>query len=290
MAVGHRLEGEEDMFETLETRTMMSAAPLLAGHVAPKAAPVKLTAPLIHKISTINPATTSKSIKYQSFASDPLFAPGGPSISDVNQGELGDCYLLATLSSVASTDPTLIKNDIMVDGNGIYTITLGSGSSVKHINVTADLPVEPDGSVAYAQLGNDNCLWVALMEKAYVEYAASKAPSYAAIQGGWMSSAFTALGLKSQNIFSSTNGTTLLATLKTDLAQGDFVTFGTNATLPTDSPLIAGHAYEIDAVNTAGTQLTLRNPWGDAVTDDGFITITADQAFTAFSGAVISHV
>jgi hypothetical protein len=290
--MGPSVEGEEMMFETLETRTMMSAAPLHAAH--PAAKPVKpaanINAPLIHKLTTINPSTTSKSITYKSFASDPLFASNGPTISDINQGYLGDCYLLATLSSVVKTDPTLIKNDIAVDGNGVYTITLGTGKTAQHINVNSDLPVLRDGSVAYAQLGNQNCLWVALMEKAYVEYAAPKAMSYAAIEGGWMTSAFSALGLKSQSIFSSTNGTTLLATLKADLGKNDFVTLGTNATLPTGSPLIAGHAYEIDSVNSTGTELTLRNPWGNGSANDGYVTITADQAFTAFAGVVISHV
>ncbi len=280
------------MFETLESRTMMSAAPLHAVESAPKAVTpaAKITAPLIHKLTTINPTTTSKAITYKSFASDPLFAPNGPTISDINQGYLGDCYLLATLSSVVKTDPGLIEKDIVADGDGVYTITLGSGKTAEHINVNSDLPVEPDGSVAYAQLGNDNSLWVALMEKAYVEYAAPKAMSYSAIEGGWMTSAFSALGLKSQSLYSATNGNALLATLATDLSKGDFATLGTNAQLPKGSPLIAGHAYEIDSVNTTAGTVTLRNPWGDAVANDGFITITADQAFTAFAGVVISHV
>jgi hypothetical protein len=43
--------------------------------------------------------------------------------------------------------------------------------------------------------------------------------------------------------------------------------------------------------NVAGVpvSVTLRNPWGDAVADDGYITITAKQAFSAFAGVVIGH-
>jgi hypothetical protein len=42
-------------------------------------------------------------------------------------------------------------------------------------------------------------------------------------------------------------------------------------------------------VSATSTTVTLRNPWGQAAADDGMITITADQAFRAFAGVVISH-
>jgi hypothetical protein len=101
------------------------------------------------------------------------------------------------------------------------------------------------------------------------------------------------LGLKSSSIFSAANAGILLKAIQKDLKAGDFVTFGTDNKLSKNSPLIADHAYEVDAVNTnsAGVpvSVTLRNPWGDAVADDGLITITATQLYSAFSGAVIGH-
>jgi hypothetical protein len=276
------------LIENLESRTMLSAVSSVhAGKVPAVKAP--LHAPVIR---TVDPKVTKKSITYQSFASDPLFASDGPTISDVNQGELGDCYLLSTLSSVVKTDPRLIEKDIVSDGAGIYTVTFG-GAQPKKINVNADLPVQPDGQLAYAQLGDQNSLWVALMEKAYVQYTNPRTDAYASINGGWMTSAFTALGLKSSSIFSAANAGILLKAIQKDLKAGDFVTFGTDNKLSKNSPLIADHAYEVDAVNTnsAGVpvSVTLRNPWGDAVADDGLITITATQLYSAFSGAVIGH-
>ena len=41
------------------------------------------------------------SVSY-STSSKPLFAASGPSMNDVNQGALGDCYLLSSLAEVAS--------------------------------------------------------------------------------------------------------------------------------------------------------------------------------------------
>jgi len=280
-------------FEALESRMMMSVSPLPHVEAAARK-PATVTVPLKVKpvVKTIDPVTTDKSITYKNFSNDPLFSSNGPTMADVNQGYLGDCYLLSTLSSVANTDPKLIEKDIVSDGNGICTVTFGSGKGTQ-INVNADLPVWPDGQVAYAGLGVQDSLWVALMEKAYVIYASPKTDSYNSIQGGWMSSAFSALGLKSTTVLYTNSGTDLLKMLQADLKAGDFVTFGTENQLPDNSPLVASHAYEVNSVTDDSSgkpvSVTLRNPWGNAVADDGMITITASDAFVAFAGAVISH-
>jgi len=291
--MGRKQNNPISSFEALESRTMMSVAPAL--HVeTPAAKPAVVSVPLhaVKPVKTIQPKTTTKLIRYQNFDNDPLFASGGPTMADVNQGYLGDCYLLSTLSSVANTDPALIEKDIVSDGNGIFTVTFGAGAG-KKINVSADLPVWPDGELAYAGLGRQNCLWVALMEKAYVIYASPKTDAYGSINGGWMSSAFSALGLSSQTIPTPGSASNLLATLQSDLKAGDFTTFGTQNRLPKNSPLVESHAYEVNSVNDNAqgqpVSVTLRNPWGDAVADDGLITITAQQAFTAFAGVVIAH-
>jgi hypothetical protein len=290
--MGRNQNNNPGMFEALESRLMMSAAPLQVEAAAvKKAAPVKVIVAVAPKIvKTIDPTTTEIDITYKSFASDPLFGTDGPTASDINQGYLGDCYLLSTLSSVARTDPALIRKDIVADENGVFTVTFGKSTK---INVNADLPVWPDGQVAYAGLGQQDSLWVALMEKAYVLYTSPKTDAYNSISGGWMSSAFSALNLKSQTIETTASATALLSGLQADLKAGDFTTFGTLNTLPTGSPLVAGHAYEVDSVTDDASgnpiSVTFRNPWGSAVADDGLVTLTANQAYTAFAGVVISH-
>lgn len=279
-------------FEMLESRTMMSAAPM--PHVEAAVRTPVVHAPLRHVVKTVaNPAVTQKNISYKDFSSDPLFASTGPTMSDINQGTLGDCYLLSTLSSVVNTDPGLIKKDIVSDGAGVYTVTFGAGKGTQ-ITVDSKLPVWSDGQLAYAQLGNQNSTWVAIYEKAFAVYQNPKADRYATINGGWMSEAFNALGLKNQTIESAPSATNLLATLQSDLQAGDFATFGTIGMLPSSSPLVAGHAYEVNSVqdNSSGTPqtVTLRNPWGNGAADDGMITITAKQAYSAFAGIVIANV
>jgi hypothetical protein len=68
--------------------------------------------------------------------------------------------------------------------------------------------------------------------------------------------------------------------------------------VPAGIPLASNHAYAIIAVNTDadGTpvSLVLRNPWGidgagNDGTNDGFVTITREQADAAFVGVVYGY-
>jgi hypothetical protein len=52
----------------------------------------------------------------------PLFGASGPSMNDVNQGYLGDCYLLSSLAEVANHNPSLISSMITSNGNGTYGV------------------------------------------------------------------------------------------------------------------------------------------------------------------------
>ena len=44
--------------------------------------------------------------------------------SDINQGRLGDCYLLASLGAISDQDPEVIRRIIKDNGDGTYTVTL----------------------------------------------------------------------------------------------------------------------------------------------------------------------
>ena len=289
--------------EDLEGRVLMStvghhAAPLLVGKAAAKtASTVTVAKTLISKAvvapgpaAVADPAVTDKSYVYKSFASDPLFGPGGPSINDVSQGELGDCYLLSVLSSVAKTDTPLVRQLVKANVNGTYTVTFAGKKSV---TVDADLATLPDGRPAYAQLGTGNSLWVAITEKAYADYVNPKIDSYATIEGGWMGSAFTAIGLKTSSTFAASSATALATLVQKDLKAADFITMGTASYVGKNNPLVAGHAYEIDSVTVSRqgtiTAITLRNPWGEDVDNGGYVTVTPQQAFNAFAGLAVSH-
>ena len=200
-----------DAVQDLEQRVLMSAthlmaavAPVMVGKAAPAptathaAAAATAAKAAAGPVAVADPVTTDAGYVYKSFAGDPLFAPSGPSANDVSQGELGDCYLLSVLSSVAKTDSALIRQTVVPNANGTYTVSFaGKTGGRTAVTVDGELPTLPDGRPAYAQLGADNSLWVSLYEKAYADFVNPKADRYATISGGWMGDAFTALGLKS---------------------------------------------------------------------------------------------
>jgi hypothetical protein len=302
------LKNVQPMFEVLEGRTMMSAVPLsVMVHEAHQAAActaatnisvgaaAKSTKSTLPAVSP-DPTVTDSSITYHNFASDPLFSSAGPSQNDINQGDLGDCYFLSVLASVAKVDPNVIRQNVASNGDGTFTVKLFSGGVQKSIRVNADLPTWPDGSLAYAGLGTQNCLWVAIVEKAYA-VVRTNSDSYNSLNGGWMSDGFNALGVHNTSVFAES---ALFNVVKADTKAGDALTYASDDTVSDSAPLIADHAYEIISAsfNAKGTPLTLtlRNPWGDGgpaidgASDDGFITITAQQALVNFSGMVIGLV
>ena len=130
----------------------------------------------------------------------PLYGPSGaPTIQDVNQGYLGDCYFLSSLGEVALKDPSAIENMISSNGNGTYSVRFFVNGQPDYVTVNSQLPVMTgyqwaNGSqLEFANGKTDD--WVALVEKAYAQLNAqtnaphgmelnSASDSYAGITAG----------------------------------------------------------------------------------------------------------
>ena len=231
------------------------------------------------------------SYPYVRFSDYPLFSDSGPSGADVMQGGVGDCYLMAVFLSVADLNPARIHESVVELGDGTYAVQFGKGKAKKTVRVDADLPVWPDEETpAYAGLGAGGSMWVAVMEKAFAAYRKGGL-GYAGLDMGWMKEAYAALGVGSRSI-RATNATALLKYIQLELAAGKSVTYATNVP-PAGAPLIGMHAYsvvgvDVDAAGNA-VALRLRNPWGydgegDDGSDDGYVTVTPDQALTSLMG------
>jgi hypothetical protein len=232
---------------------------------------------------------SSASYTYRNFATDPLFGPSGPAENDVVQGQAGDCWFLATLSSVAKIDPNRIRQSIVDLGDGTYAVQFGTTTKT-FVRVDADLAGASWG-LGYAKLGAGNSLWVALMEKALVSYRYTySAAKYTNIDGGWMSEAYAALGVNSSSIFAS-SATDWFNQISSALSAGQSVTFATLTS--TQGNLVGSHAYTIDHVGydaSGNAYLVLRNPWGmdgysttDGV-NDGYVTVSLMTAYNSTSG------
>lgn len=243
------------------------------------------------------PGTTNDAV-YQDFSSDPLFGPGGPSEDDIVQGQIGDCYLLSVLSSVAKLDPAKIRQSILDLGNGTYLVQFSRSGSNVYVRVDGQLPVLGDGELDYAGLGAGDSIWVAIMEKAYAVFHGPTA-SYGSIDGGWMDEVYTALGDLPKSTYGGSGASALISLMATEIEQGESVTYGTTDTILDGAPLVPDHAYTVDSIvaDAQGlpTGLRLRNPWGidgagNDGADDGYVVVSAQQAYDCLAGTVAAFV
>ena len=235
---------------------------------------------------------------YRSFANVPLFGKDGPQMNDVVQGGLGDCYALAGFGAIARDNPHAIRQNVVDFDDGTYGVRLGNS----FYRVDNDLPVNSSTSAqpAYAGLGPQNSMWVAVLEKAFAHYRRGQ-NSYASIEGGWaveINRAFRSPSAGEKSIRSYGNATALANDIAARAAGNQAVTIGFTGNgkkaVAGGAPLIMDHQYTVASIvrNSAGviTRIILRNPWGtdgagNDGANDGLVSVTPAQLY-AQSGAV----
>ena len=249
--------------------------------------------------SFAEPATTNASMVYKNFSTMPLFSEKGPSVDDINQGYVGDCWYLSSLASVAKVNPDKISQSVVDLGDGTYAVQFTRNGQNVFSRVDGNLATWSGNSVAYANVKNsqgNSALWVAIMEKAMTQFMGTTA-SYKNIDGGWMSVAYDSMGLSERNIWAS-SATDLVTQLNTALAANKAVTLGIGS-VQAGAPLIGGHAYTVDHLNKDDkgnvVSITLRNPWGvdgagNDGKNDGYVTATPAQVFAGLLGATAAIV
>ena len=240
-----------------------------------------------------DPKPTSTSYKYVNFGAQKLFS--GIQYNDVAQGGVGDCYYMASLAGLAQANPNIINQAITDLGDGTFAVRFYNAGQPMYVRVDADLPVVGGRTLAYADLGAGDDLWVPLMEKAYAYYRTG-ANSYASIGSGWMSTVYAQITGRSATDFNMTAKTTdqsVISTITNALAAHKALSAGS---IKTSGPIIGSHAYMIKSIQTANgnTTVTLFNPWGvdgagdDGNSSDGLITIALSKMKTYFYAISIS--
>lgn len=240
-----------------------------------------------------DPKLTSSTFKYRSFSDRALFAADGPSDDDISQGQVGDCYFLATISSIAKINPELIRQSIVDLGDGTFAVQFAKNGVKQYVRVDNDLPTYSwsTTTLAYASWGEEGSMWAPLMEKAFAYFRKGQ-NTYASISSGLMSEVYNAFGTTSTNLFASSyNANSYASAIKDLLDAGKSVTAACYVN-PAGANMVTGHAYTVDSVidNGDGTySVRVRNPWGvDAYSstdgaNDGYVTLTAAQAFVGIS-------
>ena len=120
---------------------------------------------------------------------------GDVSAEDIGQGNLGDCWLLASLAAIAECHPRLIKEAFLTGRTslcGFYKLKVFdiiNGTPRWRVMTIDDyIPVNKGGTPIYSQ-PHENELWVLLLEKAFAKILGS----YDLLTGGFSRFPFTAL-------------------------------------------------------------------------------------------------
>jgi hypothetical protein len=201
-----------------------------------------------------------------------LFGPDGmPYYTDVYQGVIGDCPLMAGMAELAARYPTIIKSMFTDNNDGTYTVRFYHNGVRDYLTVNTCLP----GGGGYAAGVANGVMWPALLEKAVVQlneagWLATKSPrsnSYAALDLGGdentMAAYLSAMSGMSTRAYSSVN----LINLADAWNSYELVVLGSG-----DTPFIGNdgvglvvpnHAYAmIDYFPNSTEPYCLFNPWG----------------------------
>lgn len=193
----------------------------------------------------------------------------GVSVDDIKQGQVGDCYYLATLSSIALEKPSYIQDMFIDNGDNTFTVRFFNSGVADYLTVDRFLPTS-NGNLVYASQGRSatntgNELWVALAEKAYAQLAESgwsrgsgATNSYSAIEGGWMDTVMeqvTGLGTSGNSITGMTKQQLIDLANSNKLLTAGFINGAGYG-------IVDSHAYTITSYDSAKGKFCLRNPWG----------------------------
>nr|WP_294500998.1 C2 family cysteine protease [uncultured Rhodopila sp.] len=194
------------------------------------------------------------------------------SVADINQGQIGDCFVLSSIGELALFHQASIMNMIHTNPNGTETVTLHEASngqlptfgttSFKAIGVTVsnsfpayavDNGANQDVSGGYKEI------WPQVLEKA----VATLDGGYGAIMNGG-NPVIAMEELTGQSATYMSPAALTLANLDSFVAAGDLIAMDTSNAAGLPFNLVSGHAYMFEGVTTqAGVPtVTLGNPWG----------------------------
>jgi len=182
---------------------------------------------------------------------------------DPVQGYVGDCYVIAAMSSVAWSMPYVVADRTRATGmdneSFVHQIGFHGAQGLEQVEVTDRILVSNGSSVEYARSKEPGEIWPAVYEKAYAKWRLGEPTDYPAIPniaGGDPSIACVALtGLSDyRNWHSSFTASQILQLVKDHTTNGRTTTpmvawtYGSGQQADVayrDANVVAGHAYSV---------------------------------------------
>mmetsp|Transcript_11840 Transcript_11840/g.26217 ORF Transcript_11840/g.26217 Transcript_11840/m.26217 type:complete len:712 (+) Transcript_11840:64-2199(+) len=199
-----------------------------------------------------------------------IFGLEGPKLTDVAQGELGTCYFLAAIASIAQKHPDIIsemfvKRELWNGIQPVYTTRWLLNGKEHTVAVDGWVPADELTHQPFFVNVNDGAdFWPLILEKAWAKIFGS----FKAVSGGFAHEAFKAITQAPFETIDVEEEDKATVWMKLKVANPDRSNFPAIATIskPNAYNLAYPHAYSLlevsDNYNGHGKAVRLNNPWG----------------------------